>query len=1072
MKKLRLLLAFCALLIGWSNASAQTDVTATYVTNPGFEDCTAETGNITSAIDYATDGWTKYYAGSNYAYSAVVEYGGAGQVNGTNAPAQDNAGNSGKTLGFSVGWGNATIYRSSAISLPAGKYTLRVHAYNNLTGVTQFKSKFGFVTANGSQAISTKSSFTVGEWVVDEVVFYLTETTSGYIQIGGHAVSGGTGANGRVFFDNITLTKETLQFNVVNVDETAKVSTSDWTGSGNFYTAGSVQCKEKFEETRNTTGDIMYQNISGLTPGLYEVQVYAAASHAWNKSGDACQDGELERAFVFADANSMRYQNTMPMRDPRTSVNEGELGPYTLSDVLVGDDGNLKIGFSKEAAGTNWHLIQIKSLTRVGVSRAAAIAAYNTSLDNAKAFTEESMWPADWTTLQDAISDNTLDLDDPALTQEALTTATSNLDAACVAATASVNSKTTYDTAVSTIDGGTNVDLTSFIVNPSFESDGTGWTNSGMGFQNNTSFGKTGSKYCEAWQPNGTKSISQTISVLPAGIYQLSVRAKARGVTSAKIFANSNELALTIADAENDYNLTFEISDRTALNIGFEGVGTGAGNSWLALDNFRLIYVGSVEDLTYTLATGKMASDKATAQSTAETTFLADKTLANYNALIAAISEAEASVANYAKLKAAIDKANGVKDANNFVTAAATTDFENEISTATTAWTNETYTDAEATAEIAVLGTAVSGWHAIGIEGKAGAFMASAWGKTNENWWEAPYINTWSTEGDNDDSGFSVPFFEYYTDNDQNLPAKTMTATLSGLENGFYEVELWARVQRRSDADFNANNSMITMSVNGGTPVSIMSDTEHNVGTGGSVMRLGHYTATGIVTDGTLTLSIDVKLGSNVHWLTWRDVTYTKTGDFVPVTITDAGYATFSSAYALDLTTANTPTGLEAYYVGSEDVKDTYVSLTAINQTVAANQGILFKGTAGETYNVPVAASGDALTGNQLVATDGTEVAAGNFVFAFKNENPSTTAGFYTLTAGTVIAAGKAYLQKPVSGVKAFLPFDGTATGVEAPEVTEAEEEEEILYNTAGIRVGKDYKGIVINQKGEKRLQK
>ncbi len=188
------------------------------------------------------------------------------------------------------------------------------------------------------------------------------------------------------------------------------------------------------------------------------------------------------------------------------------------------------------------------------------------------------------------------------------------------------------------------------------------------------------------------------------------------------------------------------------------------------------------------------------------------------------------------------------------------------------------------------------------------------------------------------------------------------------------------------------------------------------------------------------------------------------------VTISGAGYTTFSSAYALDLTTENTPDGLEAYYVTSDGVKDTYVSLTAINQTVAANEGILFKGTAGETYNVPVAASGDALTGNQLVATDGSEVAAGNFVFAYENgtfANP----GFYTLTAGTVIAAGKAYLQKPVSGVKAFLPFDGTATGVEAPVAAEAEEEE-ILYNTAGVRVGKDYKGIVINQKGEKFLNK
>ena len=47
---------------------------------------------------------------------------------------------------------------------------------------------------------------------------------------------------------------------------------------------------------------------------------------------------------------------------------------------------------------------------------------------------------------------------------------------------------------------------------------------------------------------------------------------------------------------------------------------------------------------------------------------------------------------------------------------------------------------------------------------------------------------------------------------------------------------------------------------------------------------------------------------------------------------------------------------------------------------------------------------------------------------------------------------------------------DGKATGVEAPAIAETEEPE-VLFNLAGIQVGKDYKGIVINQKGEKRLQ-
>ena len=78
--------------------------------------------------------------------------------------------------------------------------------------------------------------------------------------------------------------------------------------------------------------------------------------------------------------------------------------------------------------------------------------------------------------------------------------------------------------------------------------------------------------------------------------------------------------------------------------------------------------------------------------------------------------------------------------------------------------------------------------------------------------------------------------------------------------------------------------------------------------------------------------------------------------------------------------------------------------------------------------------------------------------------------GFYNFK-GT-LDEGDVYLEIPSSGVKMLnVVVDGTATGVEAPVAAEAEEEE-ILYNTAGVRVDKNYKGIVINQKGEKRFQK
>ena len=726
-----------------------------------------------------------------------------------------------------------------------------------------------------------------------------------------------------------------------------------------------------------------------------------------------------------------------------------------------------------------------EELTVAAIELAASIKSYNAAMGEATAFTEASMFADAWTALQDAITDNTLDLNDPTLTESALTTATANLVAANTAATAAVNAKTTYDTAVTTIAGETNVDLTSLIVNPSFEVSGlNGWTNvGGMVTQGNTSFGKTGSTYAEYWQPNGTKSLSQTIGLLPAGIYTLTLDAKARGVTSAKLFANTNEVAMTIADEQHTYNLTFELADKASINLGFEGVGTGAGASWLAIDNFTLTYVGTINDLTYTLATGKMGTDKSAAQATAESTFLADKNLTNYNALLAAIADAEASVANYAALKAAIDKAEDVKTANNFVTAAATTALENEISTATTAWTNVTYTDAEATAEIAVLGTAVSGWHAIGIEGKAGAFMTSAWGKTSENWWDAPYINTWSNEGDNDGSGFSVPFFEWYVSDTNNLPLNTtLSGTMSGLDNGRYEVEIWARVQRRTDANF-GNNDELTMSVNGGDAVSIMNGTLIAGYADNKAMRIGKCKAYGNVTNGTLTISIKTGgAGSNVHWLCWRDVKYTKIGPAITIS-EDATAAPTPEAIA-NVTLTRTLKGgqwngfsvpfgftVAGSALDGAEVKK-FSSVTDNEITLEDAAAIV----AGEPYLVKPTADVVNPTFNGVTVTAATDVVKGEGSYKFSSHlyNTALATDGSVAYVSTTDSSIKKLTSGSIKGLRAIFQIPASASakaltvdfGEGTTGILNVDKEGNIyegqIYNLSGQRVNMTQKGIYI----------
>ena len=676
---------------------------------------------------------------------------------------------------------------------------------------------------------------------------------------------------------------------------------------------------------------------------------------------------------------------------------------------------------------------------------------YEAALAAAKAYQDTDMFTEDKEELNSAITNNTLTVNEA--TKDQLTTATENLNAATEKASADAARYATYTTAVNTINGGTNVDLTSIIVNPSFENGLEGWTNTGnMVTQTNTSFGKTGDKYLEFWQPDGTKGVSQTISALPAGIYQVSVRAIARGVTSAKVFANSTEKALTIEDKENNYIVTFEIADKSAITIGFEGVGTGAGASWLALDNFQLEYLGTIDDLTYALATGKMGTDKSDAQEAAEATFLGEKNLANYNALLTAISEAEASVANYANLKRIIDIAEGELAGTNFVTAATKATLEEVVAANTTAWENETYTDQQAKDKAGEIK-----WH-------ISNYLGSTWITPDpkpEVWW---YINTWSTEGDTDGTDFFNPFFENFKSNTENLPTNTFTATLTDLDEGCYEVELWARVQRRSDADFNADNSMITMSVNGGDAVSIMSNTSNNVGTGVSVMRLGRYTATGFVTDdGTLTLSIDVKLGSNVHWLSWRDVKYTKL-DEATMSITDAQYATFCAPFAVAI-----PSGVTAYTV--PNATGATLNLTTVEGgTIPANTPVVLfsESTVNETFYGKAVDYDDLVEGLLTGVYEETAAPVGSYVL----QNNNGKVAFYLVKENKqpTVGANRAYLTDGSGSAKARAYFfdEKDASAIEAISALTAGEVETI-YNAAGVEVKSLQKGmnIVVLKNGQ-----
>ena len=170
---------------------------------------------------------------------------------------------------------------------------------------------------------------------------------------------------------------------------------------------------------------------------------------------------------------------------------------------------------------------------------------------------------------------------------------------------------------------------TSFVANPSFEQDFTGWTNSGMQTQTNTSFApKKGSKYVEKWTATpgkiGTTSVVQTIATLPAAHYRLTAAAQNiqqgsdEAQTGAVIFAGTKTTAVTTAG-------TYEVAfDGTGANVQIGFRCTGATGNWVATDFFQLFFTGSdAEMLAANIAAAEqmlgktMATNAKTAMQTA-----------------------------------------------------------------------------------------------------------------------------------------------------------------------------------------------------------------------------------------------------------------------------------------------------------------------------------------------------------------------------------------------------------------------------------------------------------------------
>ena len=167
-----------------------------------------------------------------------------------------------------------------------------------------------------------------------------------------------------------------------------------------------------------------------------------------------------------------------------------------------------------------------------------------------------------------------------------------------------------------------------------------------------------------------------------------------------------------------------------------------------------------------------------------------------------------------------------------------------------------------------------------------------------------------------------------------------------------------------------------------------------------------------------------------------------------------SGYATYAADYAVNYSEQ----GLTAYAVKVATDKSK-VSATPFTGVVPAGKAVLVKGTADQEYTLtPATTAADETFDTDLLASDDTVTADGAQHFAFGTKNG--VSGFKLVKSGVAIPAKKGYLLISNAGAKEFFAFEGETTGISTVETTPATDGN--VYNMAGQRVSKNYKGFVI----------
>lgn len=325
--------------------------------------------------------------------------------------------------------------------------------------------------------------------------------------------------------------------------------------------------------------------------------------------------------------------------------------------------------------------------------------------------------------------------------------------------------------------------------------------------------------------------------------------------------------------------------------------------------------------------------------------------------------------------------------------------------------------------------------------------------------WKETYANT----GDNGISRGSIAFDSWYYNiiADKKKISERLLATNQSVSNWIYRTsgiycgnhKKYALLNMKAGQNITFTGKYVNGNFYIGTVTNLEKDEWNSVP--------GEKYIFNVVADGNVEFQVDRY--ASLNGIEVKDASLPST---VSLTVSSAGLATYTPSYNLDFSSASNITAYKAAVSG------TAITLTKVT-TVAAGEGVLLRGKAGEETTEAIAVATSATTANagnefvpvtgeidQLAETDGDYT---NFVL----NKVDGVVGFYKAN-NTHVAAGKAYLKVLTStlgtetGKSMKLVFGDETTGI--TEVSNAAKASDKAYYTlSGQRVNAPVKGLYLH---------